>query len=213
MSGCPLVEGYGLTEAPVVTCNPIHGGQKPGSVGLPMPGTMIEVVSIHDHQTVLPFGERGEICVRGPQVMSAYWRSPHATAEALRDGRLHTGDVGYLDEAGYLYIVDRLKELIICSGYNVYPRVVEEAIYQHPDVAEVAVCGVPDDYRGETVKAFVVPREQSTLTEAELFEFLADKLSPIEQPKLIELREDLPKSAVGKILKKLLVQEHLERAA
>lgn len=213
LSGCTMVEGYGLTEAPVVTCNPVQGARKPGSIGLPLPGTVIEVVSLDDRRTVLPRGERGEICVRGPQVMSGYWRAPEDSADALRDGRLHTGDIGYMDEAGYFYIVDRLKELIICSGYNVYPRVVEEAIYQHPDVAEVAVCGVPDDYRGETVKAFIVPREPAALTEADLLEFLADKLSPIELPKLIEWREHLPKSAVGKILKKQLVQEHLERAA
>ncbi|MGI9491994.1 MAG: long-chain-fatty-acid--CoA ligase, partial [Geminicoccaceae bacterium] len=211
-AGCALVEGYGLTEAPVTHCNPIQGLQKTGSFGVPMPGTNIEILSLDDGETVLPQGERGEICIAGPQVMRGYWKREEATGKTIRNGRLHTGDVGYLDEDGYGFLVDRLKELIICSGYNVYPRTVEEALYEHPAIAEAAVCGVPDDYRGETVKAFIVLHEGERLSEPELLEFLKDRLSTIEMPKIIEFRGDLPKSAVGKILKKELLREERERA-
>ncbi|MGI9451786.1 MAG: long-chain-fatty-acid--CoA ligase [Geminicoccaceae bacterium] len=212
-AGCTLVEGYGLTEAPVTHCNPITGVQKTGSFGVPMPGTIIEILSLDDGETVLPQGERGEICISGPQVMQGYWKREEATSETIRNGRLHTGDVGYLDEDGYGFLVDRLKELIICSGYNVYPRTIEEALYEHPAVAEAAVCGVPDDYRGETVKAFIVLRKGENLAEPELLDFLKDRLSKIEMPKIVEFRDELPKSAVGKILKKELLREERERAA
>jgi long-chain acyl-CoA synthetase len=207
LSGCTLVEGYGLSECPVVTCNPIGEPGKEGSVGLPLPGTRVEVVSLDDHETVLGPGQTGEICVRGPQVMAGYWKRPQETAAVLRHGRLHTGDIGFMDEEGACFVVDRLKELVICSGFNVYPRVVEEAIYGHPDVVEVAVCGVPDGYRGETVKAFVVLRPSASPDEAGLRAFLEGRLSPIEMPKLIAFRDQLPKSAVGKILKRELLAE------
>jgi long-chain acyl-CoA synthetase len=213
LSGCTLVEGYGLTECPVVSCNPIGGAGKRGSIGLPLPGTRVEVVSLEDHRTVLGPNQTGELCVRGPQVMAGYWNRADETAAALESGRLHTGDIGYMDEDGACFVVDRLKELIICSGFNVYPRVVEEAIYAHPDVAEVAVCGVPDGYRGETVKAFVVARDPARLDEAALLTFLEDRLSPIEMPKLIEFRDQLPKSAVGKILKRELLDARLATEA
>jgi long-chain acyl-CoA synthetase len=205
LSGATLVEGYGLTECPVVSCNPIGSPGKQGSIGLPLPGTRVEIVSIDDRSTVLGPNQTGEICVRGPQVMAGYWQRPQESAAALQDGRLHTGDIGFMDGDGACFVVDRLKELIICSGFNVYPRVVEEAIYAHPEVAEVAVCGVPDLYRGETVKAFVVLRDRASLDQAGLLAFLEDRLSPIEMPKLIEFRDQLPKSAVGKILKRELL--------
>ncbi len=211
-AGCALVEGYGLTEAPVTHCNPIKGPKKTGSFGVPMPGTTIEILSLEDGETILPPGEHGEICLSGPQVMQGYWRREEETAATLRHGRLHTGDIGYIDEDGFGFLVDRLKEMIICSGYNVYPRMVEEALYEHPAVAEAAVCGVPDGYRGETVKAYIVRHEDRTLTEPELLSFLEDKLSRIEMPKRIEFRDSLPKSAVGKILKKELLREELELA-
>ncbi len=214
LSGATLVEGYGLTECPVVSCNPIGSPGKPGSIGLPLPGTTVEVVSLDDRRTVLGPGRTGEICVLGPQVMAGYWRRPQETAAALQDGRLHTGDVGFIDDDGACFVVDRLKELIICSGFNVYPRAVEEAIYAHPDVAEVAVCGVPDLYRGETVKAFVVLRDGASLDQAALLAFLEDRLSTIEMPKLVEFRDQLPKSAVGKILKReLLAPRHEPQGA
>ncbi len=206
-SRCTIIEGFGLTEALITQCNPIGGRHKIGSVGVPMPATSVAIVSLDDRQTRLPAGERGEICLHGPQLMQGYWQKPDETAATLRDGWLHTGDIGYLDAEGYCFVVDRLKELIICSGYNVYPRMVEEAIYQHPAVAETAVIGVPDAYRGETVKAFVVRQPDQALSADELLAFLKDKLSPIELPKLIEFRDVLPKSAVGKILKKELVAE------
>jgi long-chain acyl-CoA synthetase len=145
--------------------------------------------------------------------MAGYWNRPDETAAVLVDGRLHTGDIGYMDENGACFVVDRLKELIICSGFNVYPRAVEEAIYAHPDVVEAAVCGVPDGYRGETVKAFVVLRQHARLDEAALLAFLEDRLSPIEMPKLIEFRDQLPKSAVGKILKRELLDAQLAAEA
>ena len=211
-AGCAIFEGYGLTEAPVTHCNPFSGLQKEGSFGVPFPGTSIEIVSMEDGETVLAPGERGEVCIIGPQVMKGYWKRPDETAGAIRNGRLHTGDVGYLDEDGYGFIVDRLKDLIICSGYNVYPRVVEEALYEHPDVVEAAVLGVKDDYRGETVKAYVVRADGADLDEAALIAFLKERISPIEIPKIVEFRDELPKSAVGKILKKELKREERERA-
>jgi long-chain acyl-CoA synthetase len=211
-AGCTIFEGFGLTEAPVTHCNPFAGLQKEGSFGVPFPGTSVEIISIEDGETVMPPFERGEVCVSGPQVMQGYWRRPEETANAIRHGRLHTGDIGYLDEDGYGFIVDRLKDLIICSGFNVYPRVVEEALYEHADVLEAAVCGVPDDYRGETVKAYIVRKEGADLDEAKLLAFLKERLSPIEIPKIVEFRSELPKSAVGKILKKELLREERERA-
>ncbi len=212
-TGSPLVEGYGLTEAsPVVACNPVDGEGKPGSVGLPVPGTTIEIVSLEDGRTPVPAGEKGEICIRGPQVMAGYWKRPEETAEALRDGRLHTGDIGYMDEDGYTFIVDRQKEVIIAGGYNIYPRIVEEALHRHPKIREAAVIGVPDAYRGETVKAYIVPVAGETLDEAEIEAFLEDKLAPMERPKQMEFRKELPKSMVGKILKRVLLEEHLAAA-
>ncbi len=215
LTGCVLVEGYGLSEAsPVVACNPFGGANKAGSVGLPLPGTLIEIVALDEQPPrVLPQGERGEICVSGPQIMAGYWGKPEETARVLAGGRLHTGDVGYLDADGYLFLVDRIKDLIIASGYKIYPRNVEEAIYQHPAVAECIVVGLPDPYRGQTVKAFVVRAAGRDLTEADLLAFLADKLSPMELPKQIEFRASLPKTTIGKLSKKDLLAEESERAA
>lgn len=207
-TGCILVEGYGLSEtSPVATGNPMTGENKPGSIGLPVPGTTIEIVSLEEPDRVLARGERGEICVRGPQVMKGYWNKPEETAIALADGRLHTGDVGIQDEDGYIFVVDRIKDMILCSGFNVYPRNVEEAIYLHPAVAECIVAGVSDDYRGQTVKAYIKLEEGGKLTLDELTEFLNDKLSPIELPKKLEIREELPKTMIGKLSRKALLDE------
>ncbi|HET6520260.1 MAG TPA: long-chain fatty acid--CoA ligase [Geminicoccaceae bacterium] len=212
LTGCTLVEGYGLTEAsPVCTVNPFTSIQKPGSIGLPLPGTVIEITSIDDPDRRLRPGRRGEICVSGPQVMLGYWNHPEETAEALRGGRLHTGDVGYVDREGYVYLIDRIKDLIITGGFNVYPRMVEEAILLHPAVAEVTVCGVPDRYRGEAVKAYVRPREGARLTAAELRAFLVDKLSPIEMPRQVEFRDALPHTFVGKVARRELLAEEMRR--
>jgi len=207
-TGCTLLEGYGLSEtAPVLTCNPLHGVNKPGSAGLPVPGTIVEIVSLEDPLQVLPQGERGEICAKGPQVMAGYWHNDAETATVMAGGRFHTGDVGYVDEDGYLFIVDRIKDIIIASGYKIYPRLVEEAIYQHPKVAQAIVIGVPDAYRGQTIKAVVQPRAGVTLTEEELTEFLKTKVSPIERPRLIEFRAALPMTPIGKPDKKALLAE------
>lgn len=206
LTGCELAEGYGLTEcAPVVTCsNPLAGIARPGSCGLPLPRTVVEIVSIEDERTPLPPGEVGEICVRGPQVMAGYWKQPMATRGCMESGRLHTGDVGRMDEDGYLYFVDRLKEVIVVHGYKVYPRLVEEAIRAHPAVAEAAVVGVADEIRGHVPKAYVVCRAGAALTAKTLHDFLSRRLSPTVMPREIEFRQFLPKSFAGKILKRSL---------
>ena len=212
-TGCVLVEGYGLSESsPVATVNPLSGDYRDGSVGLPVPGTVIEILSLDDDRTVLPPGRRGQICVRGPQVMKGYWNRADDTAFVLRDGRLLTGDIGIMDEDGYVFVVDRLKDLILCGGYNVYPRTVEEAIYQHPLVEEVVAAGLPDPYRGQTVKAYIKLTDGSTLATEDLLAFLKDKLSPIEMPKLIEFRDQLPKTLIGKLSRKDLLEEERRRA-
>ena len=213
LTGCRLVEGYGLSEAsPVVTCNPVNGTPKDGSVGQALPGTKVEIRDLGAPERALGVGENGEVCVAGPQVMAGYWRNPEATAKTLRQGWIHTGDVGHLDPEGYLFLIDRIKDLILCSGYNVYPRVVEEAIYRHPAVAEVTVCAVPDEDKGEVPKAFVRLKQGQALSAEELLAFLKDKLSPIERPRYVEFRDDLPKTLIGKLSKKELVAEELARA-
>jgi acyl-CoA synthetase (AMP-forming)/AMP-acid ligase II/esterase/lipase/1-acyl-sn-glycerol-3-phosphate acyltransferase len=210
-SGCRIIEGYGLSEAsPVCTINPLNGG-KAGSVGLPLPGTTIELVSIENPDLLLGPNERGEICVSGPQVMAGYANRAKDNVHVFRGGRLHTGDVGYLDEEGYLFIVDRIKELIISSGFNVYPRQVEEVIHSHPSVEEVAVCGLPDLHRGEIVKAFVKLRPGEALTAGELRDFCKDRLAPFQVPKQVEFREFLPKTIVGKISKRDLLAESVAK--
>ncbi len=212
-TGCKVVEGYGLSEsAPVATCNPPHGVNKPGSIGLPFPGTEVEMRSLENPDMALALGETGEICVKGPQVMKGYWQRPDATAEVLKDGWLRTGDVGYMDADGYVFLVDRLKDLILCGGYNVYPRVIEEACYEHPAVEEVTVIGVADSYRGQSPKAFVKLREGRELGEEELLAFLRERLSPIEIPKAIEFRDSLPKTLIGKLSKKELIEEEAAKS-
>ena len=208
LSGCTLVEGYGLTEAaPIVTANPLEGLNKEGSIGLPVPGTRVTITDREDPRKVLGIGEHGEICVTGPQVMAGYWNRADETAEVMVEGRLRTGDVGYMDEDGYTFIIDRMKDLILVSGFNVYPRNVEEGVYQHPGVAECTVIGVADDYSGEAVKAFVKLKEGQSLTVEALSAFLEDKLGKHEQPKHIEFRDELPKTLIGKLSKKELVAE------
>ncbi|MCP3976437.1 MAG: long-chain fatty acid--CoA ligase [bacterium] len=213
LANCVLFEGYGLTESsPVATANPIDGENKAGSIGLPVPGTRIVITDPEDPTKILPQGESGEICIEGPQVMKGYFNRPEATAETLRDGRLHTGDVGYLDEDGYTFIIDRIKDLILSGGYNVYPRHVEDAIYLHPAVEEVTVIGIPDDYRGESAKAFIKLKDgEGTLTEEEMIAFLKDKLGKHELPREVEFRAELPKTNVGKLSKKELVAEEREK--
>ena len=208
LTGCKLVEGYGLSEAaPVVPGNPPDGPIRPGTVGPPMRGTVVEIRDPAAPHAVLRTGERGEVCVRGPQVMAGYWQRPAETDAVFVDGALRTGDIGVLDEAGYLSIVDRIKDVILCGGYNVYPRVLEEALYEHPAVAEAVVIGVPDAYRGQAPKAFVTLLEGHETTPEALREHLAGYVSKIEIPREVEIRTSLPKTMVGKLSKKELVEE------
>jgi len=211
-TGCVVVEGYGLTEtSPCAVCNPPGGLNKTGSIGVPMPGTTVELRDPADPARRIPQGERGELCIKGPQVMLGYWKRPDETATSTTpDGFFRTADIAVMDTDGYFSIVDRIKDLILAGGYNVCPRVVEDAVYQHPAVAECTVIGIPDSYRGETVKAFVVLKPQAVLTAAELLAFLKEHLSPIEMPKHIEFRDTLPRTLIGKLSKKELVAE--ERA-
>jgi long-chain acyl-CoA synthetase len=213
-SGCRVVEGYGLTEAsPVCFCNPVEGGEGEGSIGLPLPGIRAEIRALDDPSRVLPIGERGELCVAGPNVMAGYWNRPAETATAIgADGFLRTGDVGIMAADGSVTLVDRIKDLIICSGYNVYPRMIEEALYQHPEVVAATVVGQPDPYRGESPAAFVQLQPGSALTPEALREHLTTRLSAIELPRLIEIRPDLPRTAVGKLSKKELKAELAARS-
>jgi long-chain acyl-CoA synthetase len=214
LTGCQLLEGYGLSEtSPVVCCNPPHGVSKSGSIGIPAPGTIIEIISMEDRITPVPLGEAGEVCVRGPQVMAGYWQKPEETEFAMFGGRFHTGDIATMDEEGYTFIVDRLKDIVIASGYKIYPRKVEEEIYRHPAVEEAVAGGVPDKYRGETLKVWIKLHEGQTLTAEALTAFLKDKLSPIEMPKLIEFRDKpLPKTLIGKLSRKDLIAEEIAKA-
>jgi long-chain acyl-CoA synthetase len=213
-TGCRLVEGYGLSEAsPVVTCNPIEGPPVPGSIGLPLPGTIVSLRSLADPSVPVAPGERGELCVKGPQVMRGYWNKPEETAGQFTGDFLRTGDVAIMDENGYFQIVDRIKDLIICSGYNVYPRRVEEAIYEHPAVEEVTVIGIPDKYRGEAPKAFIKLKDGQTASVEDIQRHLAVKLSKIEMPAAIEFRDSLPKTMIGKLSKKELKAEEAKNRA
>ncbi len=212
ITGCTLVEGYGLTEtSPVACANPINGENKENSVGLPMPKTSIFITDRDDPNRILDQGEIGEICISGPQVMKGYWKKPDVTKETIIDNRFRSGDVGYLDEDGYTFIIDRIKDLVLVNGFNVYPRNVEEGIYLHPSVAEVTVIGIPDKESGEAVKAFVKLQEGKKLKSNELIEFIKDKVSKIEVPKYIEFRDELPKTMIGKLSKKELVAEEINK--
>ena len=208
VTGSRLLEGYGLSEtSPVVCCNPVGGESRAGSIGLPYPATTIRVYSLDEPRHPLPIGETGEICISGPQVMAGYWKRPDETAKVMIEGFFATGDVGHMDKDGYVFITDRLKDMINASGFKIYPRNIEEAILLHPAVLECAVVGVPDAYRGQTVKAFIALKPGAALSADELTQFLADKLTPIEMPKQIEFRASLPKTTVGKISKKMLLEE------
>ena len=211
-TGCKVVEGYGLSEAsPVTNCNPLHTGGKIGSIGVPLPGTQVEIRDQNNPQRKVELGERGEICIKGPQVMKGYWRREEATNDALIDGWLRTGDVGYMDKEGFVFLTDRIKDIIISGGYNVYPRMIEEAFYKHPEVDEVTVIGIPHDVKGETPKAFVKLKASSMLTEEQLLAFAAENLNPIEKPTEVEIRDELPKTLIGKLSKKELVEEEAQK--
>jgi long-chain acyl-CoA synthetase len=217
LTGCHLNEGWGMTEtSPVGTFTPARGVRKAGSCGMPLPRVQIKLVSLDDPaKDVTAFGEPGELCVKGPNVMKGYWNNPKATAESMTpDGYFRSGDVAKMDADGYFYIVDRTKDMLLCGGYNVYPRVLEESIYEHPAVAEVCVIGVPDDYRGQSPKAFVKLKDgASELTLDALKLFLKDRLGKHEMIGALEIRAELPKTAVGKLSKKDLVDEEARKRA
>jgi long-chain acyl-CoA synthetase len=207
LTGGRLVEGYGLTEAsPVTHSNPIWGKRKDGSIGVPYPDTEAKIVDSLTGEEV-PVGEIGEMVIRGPQVMLGYWNRPDATAEALRDGWLYTGDMARMDDEGYFFIKDRKKEMIIAGGFNIYPREVEDVLYLHPAVKEASVVGIPDEYRGETVKAFVVLKDGQTATAEEIMLFCRENIASYKIPRSVEFRQDLPKSIVGKVLRRVLLEE------
>src|SRR5690606_7491765 len=204
-----VAEGYGLTEfAPVATCNPLTKKARAGSIGLPVPATTVEIISLEDGKTVIAATEKGEVVVSGPQIMKGYYRSDEDTAAVIRDGRLYTGDVGYMDADGFVYLVDRVKDLVLVGGYNVYPRHVEEVLYTHPAVEECIVAGVPDKLRGEAVQAWIKLRPGESVSVETLKAFLKDKIAPVEMPKKVVIRDlPLPKTAVGKLSKKGLLEE------
>ncbi len=205
MSGAMLYEGYGLTEAsPTTHSTATLAKRKVGSIGLPFPSTECKIVDLETGTTEVPVGQEGELCVRGPQVMKGYWNRPDETAIALRDGWLYTGDVARMDEDGFFYIVQRKKDMIIVSGFNVYPNEVEDVLFTHPAVLEAAVIGVPDQYRGEAVKAFIVLRPEAPATADEILEFCRANLAKYKVPTRLEFVPSLPKSAVGKVLRREL---------
>jgi len=214
LTGGHLIEGYGLSEAPVAThCNPMTGVNKTGSIGLPLPGVECRIINLDDGVTVLKQGEVGELVLKGPQVMKGYHNMPTETKNALRDGWLFTGDIAYMDEEGYFFIVDRKKELIKPGGFQVWPREVEEVIQQNPKVREVGVAGIPDASSGEAVKAWVVLKDGQTATAEEIRAWCKEKLAGYKVPKQVEFMQELPKTTVGKILRRELVRAHKEAAA
>ncbi len=212
LTGSVIIEGFGLTESsPVTHANPLQGKRKIGSIGIPLPSTEARVVPLDLGTGEMQPGEPGELIVKGPQVMKGYWNMEQETASALRDGWLYTGDIATVDEEGYTFIVDRKKDMIIAGGYNVYPREIEEVLYEHPKIMDAVTIGIPDPYRGETVKAFVVPKPGESPTEQEIIDFCRIRLAAYKVPKVVEFRDSLPKTNVGKILRKDLRREELAR--
>ena len=214
ITGGKLVEGYGLTESHVVShANPLLGDNRTGSIGLPVPNIECRIVDAVEGEKDLPVGDIGELLLKGPNIMRGYWNMPEETESTLRDGWLYTGDIARMDEDGYFYIEDRKKDLIIAGGYNIYPREVEEVLMTHPAVVEVAVAGVTDPKRGETVKAWVVKKENDSTSEEEMITWSKSLLAKYKYPRVIEFREELPKTSVGKVLKRELVKEDEEKQA
>lgn len=211
LTGGKLVEGFGLTEAHVVShCNPIYGENRAGSIGLPLPNVECRIVDPEEGSRDMPIGEIGELIIKSPSVMQGYWRMPTETKNTLRNDWLYTGDIARMDEDGYFFIEDRKKDMIIAGGYNIYPREIEEVLATHPAILEVAVAGIKDPKRGETVKAWIVKHPGDPTTEAEIIEWSKGQLAKYKYPRLIEFRQELPRSNVGKVLKRELVKEHEE---
>jgi long-chain acyl-CoA synthetase len=205
LTGGDLINVYGLTEtSPMGTASPWRGNIKPGTVGVPFPSTDLKIVDVDTGTKEVEQGASGEICFHGPQVMKGYYKKPEETANVLKDGWLFTGDIGFLDEDGYLTIVDRKKDMIVAAGYNIFPQEIDEILFSHPKVLEACTIGIPDAYRGEAPKAYVVPRPGEAIDTDELVAFLKERLAAYKVPKDIEIMNELPKSAVGKILRKEL---------
>lgn len=212
LTGARITEGYGLAEAsPATHCNPIFGKRKLGSVGLPYPDTEGRIVDLETGKRVLGSGEVGELCIKGPQVMKGYWKMPEETAKTVSDGWLYTGDIARMDDEGYFYILDVMKDMIIAGGFNIYPKDIDQVLAEHPKVAEAVAVGIPDPYRGETVKAFVVLKPGQSATEDDILDFCRKNLAKYKIPTQVEIREFLPKSASGKILRRILRQEELKK--
>jgi long-chain acyl-CoA synthetase len=207
-----ISEGFGMSEtSPTTHRNPVVGQRKPGSIGVPCPSTEAKIMDLENETMELPPGHTGELVIKGPQVMKGYWKNPGETSVALRDGWLYTGDIATMDEEGYFYIVGRKKDLIIASGFNIYPIEIENVIYQHPAVAEACVFGIPDPYRGETVKVAIVLKKGMRVTEEQIIEWCNERIARYKVPRLIEFREQLPKTMVGKILRRKLLEEEVEK--
>ncbi|MFD1850109.1 long-chain-fatty-acid--CoA ligase [Oceanobacillus bengalensis] len=212
VTGGRLVEGYGLTEsAPVTHANFVWEKRVNGSIGVPWPDTDAKIFIMDSDMEEAEIGEVGEIAVKGPQIMKGYWNNPEETEQVLKDGWLFTGDLGYVDEDGYFYVVDRRKDMIIAGGYNIYPREVEEVLYEHEAIQEAVVAGIPDPYRGETVKAYIVLKEGKFVNEEELNTYCRKHLAAYKVPRIYEFKNELPKTAVGKILRRTLVEEEKEK--
>jgi long-chain acyl-CoA synthetase len=205
-----ILEGYGLSEAsPVTHVNPIHGTRKPGSIGIALPDTDCRIVDAGTGTEAMPAGEVGELTIRGPQIMRGYWKNEEETREVLRDGWLYTGDLATMDGSGYVFIVDRKKDLVISCGHNVYPREIEEVLYEHPKVHDAAAIGVPHPKRGETIKIFIVPKHGESIDRQEILDWCREKLAPYKVSKEVEFRDSLPKTIVGKVLRRELREEEL----
>jgi long-chain acyl-CoA synthetase len=214
LTGGKITEGFGLSEtSPVTHANPLYGVRKPGSIGIPVPGTDARIVDLEEGTRDVAVGEDGELILQGPQVMQAYWNNEAETAHMIRDGWLYTGDIARMDPDGYFWIVGRKKDMIIAGGFNIYPREIDEILYQHPKVLDAAAVGVPDPRRGETVKAFVVLQPGQGATEDEIIEFCKARLAPYKVPKSVEFRTELPKSTIGKVLRRVLRDEELAKGA
>ncbi len=212
MTKAKITEGLGLTEAsPVISANPVYGKQKNGSVGVPIPGTQIKIVDVNDPEKEMAINETGEIIAKGPQVMRGYWNQIEETANTIRNGWLHTGDLAYKDEDGYIFIVDRKKDMAVIAGYNVYPTEIDQVLYTHPKVQEAISLSIPHRSKGEILKAYIVPKNGEEITTAEIISYCKEKLASYKVPRFIEIRNELPKSSVGKILRRILRDEEVQK--
>lgn len=208
-----VVEGYGLSEAsPVTNCNPTVGKRKMGSIGLPFPNTECKIVDAETGTKKLAPEEAGELAVKGPQVMKGYWNMPEETSKVMKNGWLLTGDIAKMDEEGFFYILDRKKDMVIASGFKIYPREVEDVLATHPKIRESVAVGVPDPYRGETLKAYIVLKDGVSANPEEIVDYCRERLAAYKVPRMVEIREDLPKTFVGKVLRRILREEHINKS-